>query len=141
MPAFLDTNVLVYAFDEGEPEKREVARRLVDEHLIEGDGMLSVQVLREFYSATRRPAHPLPIEKAVEAVGYLATFSPIAEDARMVVAAVRRSRELTLSFWDALILEAALRGGADRLLTEDLQHGQRIGDLTVENPFRESQQA
>ena len=141
MPAFLDTNVLVYAFDEGEPEKREVARRLVDEHLIEGDGMLSVQVLREFYSATRRPAHPLPIEKAVEAVGYLATFSPIAEDARMVVAAVRRSRELTLSFWDALILEAALRGGADRLLTEDLHHGQRIGDLTVENPFRESQQA
>ena len=117
MPAFLDTNVLVYAFDEGEPEKREVARRLVDEHLIEGDGMLSVQVLREFYSATRKPAHPLPIEKAVEAVGYLATFSPIAEDARMVIGAVRRSRELALSFWDALIVEAALRGGADRLLT------------------------
>ena len=137
MPAFLDTNVLVYAFDEGEPEKREVARGLVDEHLIEGDGMLSVQVLREFYSATRRPAHPLPIEKAVEAVGYLATFSPIAEDARMVVGAVRRSRELSLSFWDALIVEAALRGGADRILTENLQHGQRIGDLTIENPFRE----
>ena len=138
MPAFLDTNVLVYAFDEGEPEKREVARGLVDEHLIEGDGMLSVQVLWEFYSATRRPSHPLPIEKAVEAVGYLATFSPIAEDARMVVGAVRRSRELSLSFWDALIVEAALRGGADRILTEDLQHGQRIGDLTVENPFQEN---
>jgi predicted nucleic acid-binding protein len=137
MPVFFDTNILVYAFDEGEPEKRAVARQLVDEHLVEGDGMLSVQVLREFYSATRKPAHPLPIEKAVDAVGYLATFSPIAEDARMVVGAVRRSRELTLSFWDALIVEAALRGGADRLLTEDLQHGQRIGDLTVENPFRE----
>ena len=130
MPAFLDTNVLVYAFDEGEPEKREVARRLVEEHLIEGDGMLSVQVLREFYSATRKPTHPLPIEKAVEAVGYLATFLPIAEDARMVVGAVRRSRELTLSFWDA-----ALRGGADRLLSEDLQHGQWIEELVVENPF------
>jgi len=138
VPAFLDTNVLVYAFDEGEPEKREVARRLVDEHLIEGDGILSVQVLREFFSATRKPTHSLPIEKAVEAIGYLATFSPIAEDARMVVGAVRRSRELTLSFWDALIVEAALRGGADRLLTEDLQHGQRIGDLTVENPFQEN---
>lgn len=133
----MDTNVLVYAFDEGEPEKREVARRLLDEHLIEGDGMLSVQVLREFYSATRKPAHPLQIEKAEEAVGYLATFSPIAEDARMVVGAVRRSRELTLSFWDALIVEAALRGGADRLLTEDLQHGQQIEGLVVENPFRE----
>lgn len=135
MPAFFDTNVLVYAFDEGEPEKREVARALIEEHLIEGDGMLSVQVLREFYSATRKPTHPLPIEKAVEAVGYLATFSPIAEDARMVVGAVRRSRELALSFWDALIVEAALRGGANRLLTEDLQHGQQIEGLVVENPF------
>ena len=138
MPAFLDTNVLVYAFDEGEPKKREVARRLVDEHLIEGDGMLSVQVLREFYSATRKPTHPLPIEKAVEAVGYLATFSPIAEDARMVIGAARRSRELMLSFWDALIVEAALRGGADRILTEDLQHGQRIESLAIENPFVEA---
>jgi predicted nucleic acid-binding protein len=55
----------------------------------------------------------------------------------VVSGAVRRSRELTLSFWDALIVEAALRGGADRLLTEDLQHGRRIGDLTVENPLRE----
>ena len=138
MPAFIDTNVLVYAFDEGEPEKREVARKLIAEHLIGGNGMLSVQVLREFYSAARKPTHPLPIEKAVEAVGYLATFSPIAEDARMVVGAVRRSRrELTLSFWDALIVEAALRVGADRLLTEDLQHGQQIEGLVVENPFRE----
>ena len=138
MPAFLDTNVLVYAFDEGEPKKREVARRLVDEHLIEGDGMLSVQVLREFYSATRKPTHPLPIEKAVEAVGYLATFSPIAEDARMVIGAARRSRELMLSFWDALIVEAALRGGADRILTEDLQHGQRIEGLAIGNLFVEA---
>lgn len=135
MPVFFDTNILVYAFDEGEPEKRAVARKLVDEHLVEGDGMLSVQVLREFYSATRKLAHPLPIEKAVEAVGYLATFSPIAEDARMVVGAARRSRELMLSFWDALIVEAALRGGAGRLLTEDLQHGRRIEELVVENPF------
>jgi len=133
----LDTNVLVYAFDEGEPEKREVARGLVEEHLVEGDGMLSVQVLREFYSATRKPTRPLPIEKAIEAVGYLATFSPIAEDARMVVGAIRRSQVLMFSFWDALIVEAALRGGADRLLTEDLQHGQRIEGLTVENPFLE----
>ena len=83
------------------------------------------------------PARPLPIEKAVEAVGYLATFSPIAEDARMVVGALRRSRELTLSSWDALIVEVAPRGGADRLLTEDLHHGQQIEELVIENPFRE----
>jgi predicted nucleic acid-binding protein len=137
MRPFFDTNVLVYAFDEGEPEKREVALALIKEHLEEGDGILSVQVLREFYVSVRRLARPLSAAEAEDALGSLAVFSPITEDWRMVVGATRRSRELTLSFWDALIVEAALRAGAERLLTEDLQHGQRIGGLTVENPFRE----
>jgi predicted nucleic acid-binding protein len=127
MRPFFDTNVLVYAFDEGEPEKRAVALALIKEHLEEGDGILSVQVL----------ARPLSAAEAEEALESFAVFSPITEDWRMVVGAARRCQELTLSFWDALIVEAALRGGADSLLTEDLQHGQRIGDLTVENPFRE----
>ena len=56
-------------------------------------------------------------------------------DASLVVAAIGRSRSLGLSFWDALIVEAALAGGADRLLTEDLQHSQEIEGLQVENPF------
>jgi predicted nucleic acid-binding protein len=137
MRPFFDTNVLVYAFDEGEPEKREVSLALIKEHLEEGDGILSVQVLREFYVSVRRLARPLSAAEAEEALGSLAVFSPITEDWRMVVGATRRSRELTLSFWDALIVEAALRAGAGSLLTEDLQHGQRIGGLTVENPFRE----
>jgi predicted nucleic acid-binding protein len=55
----------------------------------------------------------------------------------MILAAIARSRSQGFTFWDALIVEAALRAGARRLLTEDLQHGQRIGNLTVENPFRE----
>ena len=135
MRPFFDTNVLVYAFDEGEPEKREVALALIKEHLEEGDGILSVQVLREFYASVRRLARPPSAAQAEEALGSFAAFSPMKEDWRMVVGAARRSRELTLSFWDALIVEAALRGGADRLLTEDLQHGQQIDDLVVENPF------
>ena len=135
MPPFFDTNVLVYFVDEDEPEKQEVARVLVQEHLVEGDGMLSVQVLREFYSAARKLRRPLSDEKAQEAVKYFAAFSPVPEDARMVLGAVRRNQEFLLSFWDALIVEAALRGGADRLLTEDLQHGQVIEGLRIENPF------
>lgn len=135
MPPFFDTNVLVYFVDEDEPEKNEVARVLVQEHLVEGDGMLSVQVLREFYSAARKLRRPLSDEKAQEAVKYFAAFSPVSEDAGMVLGAVRRNQEVSLSFWDALIVEAALRGGADRLLTEDLQHGQVIEGLRIENPF------
>lgn len=135
MRPFFDTNVLVYAFDEGEPEKREVSRALIDEHLIEGDGLLSVQVLREFYSVSRKASFPLPAVDAVEAVRYLAAFSPIPEDAAMVLGAVRRSTEISVSFWDALIVESAISAGADRLFTEDLQDGQIVEGLRIENPF------
>jgi predicted nucleic acid-binding protein len=135
MPPFFDTNVLVYAFDVSEPEKREVARGLIKAHLEEGEGMLSVQVLREFYSSIRRLPRPVPEGDALEALRSLAAFSPIPEDARTVLGAARRSSELPISFWDALIVEAAIKGGADRLLTEDLQHGQVIEGLRIENPF------
>ena len=135
MPPFFDTNVLVYAFDEGEPEKRSVSRELIDEHLTRGDGMLSVQVLREFYSVSRREPRPLPVEEAVEAVGYFATFASGPEDTETVLAAIHRGQEYMLSFWDALIVESAIKGGADRLFTEDLQHGQVIEGLRIENPF------
>lgn len=135
MRPFFDTNVLVYAFDEEEPGKREVGRGLIEEHLMRGDGMLSVQVLREFYSVVRKAGHPLPEREAVEAVEYLATFSPMPENAEMVLSAVARSQAVSISFWDALIVEAALAVGADTLLTEDLQHGQEIEGLRVHNPF------
>ncbi|MDP9412158.1 MAG: PIN domain-containing protein [Actinomycetota bacterium] len=132
---FFDTNVLVYFVDEDEPDKNVIARELVEEHLIRGAGMLSVQVLREFYSATRRLRRPLSEERAREMVGYFAAFVPMPEDKRLVLDAIRRGQEASLSFWDALIVEAALSAGADRLLTEDLQHGQVIGGMSVENPF------
>ncbi len=135
MPTFFDTNVLVYAFDEGEPEKRSLALDLIKEHLIERNGVISVQVLREFYSAVRREPQPLSEEAAAAAVRRLSGFSPVSEDADMVLRAVRRTGEMSISFWDALIVEAALKAGADRLFTEDLQHGQVIEGMRVENPF------
>jgi predicted nucleic acid-binding protein len=135
MPPFFDTNVLVYAFDEGEPEKRAVALALIEEHLVDGDGVISVQVLREFYSAVRREPQPLSNEVAATAMRRLAGFSPLSEDIGMVLKAVRRAQEMSISLWDALIVEAALKAGADRLFTEHLQHGQIIEGMRVENPF------
>ena len=126
---------MVYAFDEGEPEKRAVALDLIERHLIGGHGAISAQVLREFYSVVRRGPQPLSDEDAAAAVGRLAGFSPVSEDADMVLRAVRRHRDMSLSFWDALIVEAALKSGADRLFTEDMQHGQVIEGMRVENPF------
>ncbi|CAA9478952.1 MAG: hypothetical protein AVDCRST_MAG02-4709 [uncultured Rubrobacteraceae bacterium] len=135
MPPFFDTNVLVYAFDEGAPGKRAIALGLIEQHLVEGEGAISVQVLREFYSVVRRGSQPLSDEDAAAAVRRLAGFSPLREDVNMVLDAVRRHQEMSLSFWDALIVEAALKSGADRLFTEDMQHGQVIEGMRVENPF------
>ena len=68
-------------------------------------------------------------------VGYFSTFRTLSEDVGLVLGAVRRTRELSISFRDALIVEAALKSGADRLFTEDMQHGQVIEGMRVENPF------
>jgi len=135
MPSFFDTNILIYAVDEEETEKFGLAGELVEAHLVDGNGMISVQVLREFYSAARKLRRPLSDEQARDMVEYFSTFRTLPEDAGMVLGAVRRGRELKLSFWDSLIVEAALKAGADRLLTEDMQHGQVIEGMRVENPF------
>jgi predicted nucleic acid-binding protein len=135
VPSFFDTNILIYAVDEGGTEKYGLAGELVEAHLVDGDGMISVQVLREFYLAARRLRHPLSDEQARQMVEYFSTFRTLPEDTRMVLRAVRRSQEPVLPFWDALIVEAALKGGADRLLTEDMQHARVIEGMRVENPF------
>jgi len=88
---------------------------------------------------TRKLAEPLTPEVAAAQVEDFARLPLVRVDEAMILAAIERSRSTSFPFWDALILEAALRGGADRLLTEDLQHGQKTEDLTVENPFLESE--
>lgn len=135
MRPFFDTNVLIYAVDKDEHEKSVVADELVRRHLVAGEGMISVQVLREFYSASRRLASPLSDEQAQRMVREFARFRTLPEGAGLVLDAIRRSRELIINFWDALIVEAAISGGADRVLTEDLQHGQVIDCVRIHNPF------
>ena len=98
--------------------------------------MLSTQVLQEFYVAvTRKLSVPLEPEVAEEVVRNLSRLPIIGVNAERVISAIGRSRKMQLSFWDALIIETALSGGANRLLTEDLQHEQAIDGLLIENPF------
>jgi predicted nucleic acid-binding protein len=130
----VDTNILVYAVDETEGGKREIAGEVVEEHLVDGDGFISAQVLREFYSASRRTAKPLPGEVAARMVARFSRFRVAPEDTETVVRAVDRVGD-GFSFWDALIVEAALRGGADRLLSEDMQDGRVVEGMRIENPF------
>lgn len=135
MRPFFDTNILIYSVDRDETVKSGPAGELIETHLVRGKGAISVQVLREFYSASRRLGSPLSDEQAREMVDYFTTFRTLSEDIGMVLGAVRRTGELSISFWDALIVEAALKSGADRLFTEDMQHGQIIEGMRVENPF------
>lgn len=136
MDPFFDSNVLVYTVDQGEPEKREVARALFEEHLREGSGLVSPQVLREFYFATtRKLSTPLSEEAARRAAEDLRAYCPMQESKEMVLSAIHRNQRLSISFWDALIVEAAIVGGADYIFTEDLQHGQVIEGVRVHNPF------
>ncbi len=136
--SFFDTNVLLYMYDDDEPHKKARAIDVFEEAVWDGLAVLSTQVLQEFYvNATRKLAVPLSPERAAARVRDLARLPMVRVDEAMILAAIERNRGMSISFWDALVVEAALRAGAGRLLTEDLQHGQRIGGLTVENPLLE----
>jgi predicted nucleic acid-binding protein len=98
--------------------------------------LLSTQVLQEFYVAvTRKLAPALAPETAYHAVRDLATLPLVLVDAGMVLAAIQGGQEHQLSFWDSLIVRAAVEGGAGVLYSEDFQHGRDFGGLRVENPF------
>ncbi len=133
---FLDTNVLVYAVDETEPDKRDAARRLLSS-TGHGEFVLSSQILSEFYTVvTRRLAEPVPEATAAVIVDQLSLNPVVPLDPALVKAAIQTSRSSQLSYWDGLIVATAAAGGCQRLLTEDLNDGQVIGSVRVENPFR-----
>ena len=136
MRSFLDTNVLVYLFDRDAPEKRTKARSILQDEGSESKVLISTQVLQEFYvCVTRKLAQPLKPDLALQAVQNLTALPVVHIDTHMILSAAQRSQRDHMPFWDALIVQAALGGGAKRLHTEDLQHGQTIDGMRIENPF------
>ena len=136
MATFVDTNVLVYAHDTSDAARQPIAAQLLDDLWRTRDGLLSTQVLTEFYVvATRKFDPPLPRREARALVDAYAAWPLVQVDAPLIVAASSLEEQHSLSFWDALIVEAARRGGANRLVSEDLQHGRRIAGLVISNPF------
>ncbi|HEV7937195.1 MAG TPA: PIN domain-containing protein [Solirubrobacteraceae bacterium] len=133
---FLDTNILVYLFDNDEQDKQACAREILEE-AEPGELVLSTQVLNEFYvTVTRKLAQPLEPALAAEAVDWLGLLSVVSTDTALVKSAIQTSRISRLSYWDGLVVASATRAGCERLLTEDLNDGQRFGSVQVENPFR-----
>ena len=135
---FLDTNIFVYAIDIGtdETKKRDTARAIIREQIKRESGVISIQVLQEFYQvSTRKIRAPLSANEALEFMRYMAILETVHPDFSMIEAAVLLDQRYRLSFWDALILQAAQAAGCDRVMSEDLHHGLRIEGMEVIHPW------
>jgi len=132
---FVDTNILVYAYDSSTPSKREIAKNILTKLWGERTGALSVQVLQEFYvTVTRKIPKPLTTSVAQEIVASYASWCGETSAAE-VTAAFRIESQSRIGYWDALIVASAAKAGAVRLFSEDLNAGQVIGGVQIENPF------
>jgi predicted nucleic acid-binding protein len=123
--SFVDTNILVYSFDTAEPSKQEIAVELVLGLWKSGQGVLSLQVLKEFFvTVTQRLAVRMAYEDARSAVEDLCTWECVAEDKNTLLRAMDLSRKYTLSFWDANIVASAVQSGCAICYSEDMNNGQ-----------------
>ena len=134
---FFDTNILVYAFDKDEPAKAAIARHWLREVGSQGNLVLSTQVLQEFYVAVTKSMNPkMPHLQAAELVNGFAEFPLVQVDKLLIAKAMQRHQNGDFSFWDNLIVEAALQANCDVLLSEDMQDGRIINGLSTHNPFK-----
>jgi predicted nucleic acid-binding protein len=134
-PFFLDSNILIYAFDTREPVKRARSRALI-ESLPAESIVLSAQVVDEFYfTTTRKLRRPLSAAEAEAAVRGLSGFRILPLDHRLSLAAMELVRKHPLSIWDGLIVQSAIDGKCRTLFSEDFQSGRKYGALKVINPF------
>ena len=133
---FVDTNVLVYAFDKSNSAKKRVAQRLMNQLMEEDRLRVSTEVLQElFVTLTRKVSRVCSCEEALAVLEDLAAWPLMVVDYAAIRAAVGLAGQAKLSFWDALVVVAAARAGAAVLYTEDLNDGQDILGVRICNPF------
>lgn len=133
---FVDTNILLYAHDRDADEKARIAACEIERLWESGLGVLSTQVLQEFYvNVTRKISVPLPVSAAREIIRTYRVWVKQDTTAETILRATEISELAQLSFWDSLILAAAEQSGAGVLLSEDLNHGQVIAGVRIVNPF------
>lgn len=139
MKRFVDTNVLVYAYDESAGEKREAASTLVADLWESGEGCLSVQVLQEFYvNVTRKVKMPISRAEAATIVEDLTAWTVHSPGGRDVLLAIELQGRQSLSFWDAMIITSARSLGCEVLYSENMNPGQSYDGVAVVNPLGRS---
>lgn len=133
---FVDTNILVYAHDSAAGAKHQHAKALVEQLWQQRTGAISTQVLQELAVNLRRKVATALSAKAVqEIVADYLTWHVVVNDGAAILEALDFEERYTISFWDALIVQAAHNAGAQVLYSEDLSDGQRYGNVVVENPL------
>lgn len=133
--SFFDTDVLVYADDKAHPAKQKRALELISLHRRSGTGVVSLQVLQEYFVTVTRKLH-VDVQIARRKVELLAELDVASPDVQDVLAAIDLHRLHGFSFWDALILRAAQQTGCTVLLSEDFQDTREIDGIQILNPFR-----
>lgn len=132
---FLDTNILVYSDDLDAGAKRNRARAIIEEAISKRTAVISTQVLQEFFVISTRK---LGVDAAIarRKVVLLTSLDVVEVNVAMVLGAIDLHRLHQISLWDAMIIRAAAIAGCKRVLTEDLNHGQIIDGVRIEDPFR-----
>jgi len=134
--AFVDTNILIYAHDLDAGQKNRISVIVLRDLWEKRTGIVSTQVLQEFYlNVTRKIANPLSKSQARGIIESYLVWPVELNDAQTVLAASEIEERHRLSFWDAMIVAAACKAKAEKILTEDLNHGQKIEGIRIENPF------
>jgi predicted nucleic acid-binding protein len=137
---FIDTNILVYAYDRSAGGKHRLAAQLVKQCWENENGCISIQVLQEFFvTITRKIAMPLDLPTARQIVSDLAHWHIHTPEVSDLLWAIDLSQRYPISFWDAMVVQSAARLRCMRLFSEDLNNGQIYGDVHVINPFGESE--
>jgi predicted nucleic acid-binding protein len=140
MPAkyFIDTNIFVYSFDQTEPIKKRKATELIKKALKSHKGIISYQVIQEFSNVSLQKFKiPLEVEDCKSYIdNFLAPMCEVFSSIDLFREAIDIKSETGIGFYDALIVAAAIKGSAAILYTEDLNDGQQIRGLKIQNPFK-----
>ncbi|MCK4495393.1 MAG: PIN domain-containing protein [Candidatus Aminicenantes bacterium] len=134
---FLDTNIIIYAYDSSAGKKHEVAREILTGLWDSGLGVISTQVLQEFFiNVTKKIPKPIDIDLAKGIIGDFLKWDVVVNDGESLLDAIDILVEYNYSFWDSMIIQAAVKGGAELLLTEDLEDGKVVKGVKIRNPYK-----
>ncbi len=134
---FIDTNIIIYAYDVTAGKKHEATGNILAELWNSGLGVISTQVLQEFFvNVVQKIPKPMDKQQAKKIVRDLLKWHVVVNTGDSIIEAIDICSKSGYSFWDSMIIQAAITGGAAILMSEDFQDGQRINGVTIRNPFK-----